>query len=53
MIFPVPPKIKEKQKAKALSREFFIELIKLENAFHAKDYTVETIDELTQYYAVI
>ena len=45
-------KLKEKSKVKPLTREFFGELIKLESDFHNKAYTVETLDELTQYYAV-
>jgi hypothetical protein len=54
--FPVLPdakKLKDKQKVKPLSKDFFIELIKLETEFQQKNFTVETIDELTQYYAVI
>ena len=45
-------KAKETQKMKPLQREFFVDLIKLESDFHAKKLTVETIDELTQMYAV-
>jgi len=45
-------KLKQNQRIKPLSREFFVELIKLETDFHNKNYTAETLDELTQYYAV-
>jgi hypothetical protein len=45
-------KLKQNQRIKPLSREFFVELIKLETDFHNKNYTVDTLDELTQYYAV-
>jgi len=40
------------KKAKSLSREFFSQLIKLEADFHNKAYTVSTLDELIQNYAV-
>ncbi len=49
---PDAKKLKDKQKVKPLTKEFFIELIKLETDFQQKNFTVETIDELTQYYAV-
>ena len=35
-----------------LSREFFGELIKMENIIKSKSYDLEILDELTQYYAV-
>ncbi len=40
------------KKTKSLSREFFSQLIKLEADFHNKAYTVSTLDELIQNYAV-
>ena len=48
--------LKEKElqipQAQSLSKQFFTELIKLENAFQNKIYTLDTLNELTQYYAV-
>ena len=41
------------KRIKPLTREFFTHLIKLESDFHNKQYTVATLDELIQYYAVI
>jgi len=35
----------------SLPKEFFTELIRLEADFHMKNYTLETLNELTQYYA--
>lgn len=39
------------KKSKALTRDFFSQLIKLEADFHNKLYTVSTLDELIQNYA--
>lgn len=36
-----------------LTRQFFSDLIKLETDFHNNDYSLETLDELTEYYAVL
>ena len=35
-----------------LTKQFFGRLVKLESDFHNKDYSLETLDELTQLYAV-
>ena len=40
------------KKIEPLTRSFFSQLIKLETDFYNKLYTVETLDELIQYYAV-
>ena len=40
------------KKIEPLTRNFFSELIKLETDFYNKLYTVETLDEMVQYYAV-
>ena len=43
---------KSNKRIKPLTRDFFTELIKLETEFHNKIYTVTTLDELIQFYAV-
>ena len=35
-----------------LTRQFFSEMMKLETDFYNKDYTIETLNELSQYYGV-
>ena len=36
-----------------LKRDFFSKLIKLETDFYSKNYTITTLDELIQFYAVL
>jgi len=47
-----PKPVKDNKRPQGLSSQFFTTLIKLESDFSNKHYTAETLDELTQYYAV-
>jgi hypothetical protein len=53
MQVPNGPARGREHQVQPLTREFFNELIRLETKISNKDYTLETLDELTQFYAVI